>query len=300
MHTEKRQTGFTLTEAVSMIIVLGIAIPPLVYLFQQVNARSVDQTFQQVGVAYANSLMEEVVSKSFEDPDAATGSFGTEEGSRAAYDDVDDYDGLNNSPPQELDGTNLSDYNGFTRSVAVDNVTAADPDPITPGADGSSEFKRIRVTVAWTGGKGGECTLTTLRTKPTASSGGSGPLAKGTSEATAAKYDSWRFIINLINNTSSDVEIDSFSLSADQATPNQMAFYNPDEALGLWLGSQALPTGTVNLDNGTSAQRTVPGDGALLIRIGFSSNVSSGPIAFTLVINFTNGSSSTLEFTINW
>lgn len=91
-------------------------------------------------------------------------SFGPEEGSRAAYDDVDDFDGLSNSPPERIDGTALSDYGGFTRSVTVDNVTAAVPDPVTPEADGSTEFKRIRVTVTWTGAGAGEITLSTLRT----------------------------------------------------------------------------------------------------------------------------------------
>ena len=101
----------------------------------------------------------------FEDPDLGAGSFGTEEASRSAYDDIDDYDGLSNSPPERINGTALSDYGGVTRSATVDNVLLTDPDPVTPEADGSTDFKRIRVTVAWTGGGGGELTLATLRIK---------------------------------------------------------------------------------------------------------------------------------------
>ena len=164
MRNGKRQSGFTLIEAIMMIVVLGIAIPPLVYLYQQVSVRSVDHRYQMVALAYAQGMVDEIVSKPFEDADLATGSFGTEEGARASYDDIDDFDGWSQSPPQQINGTQMKDYGGFTRTVTVDNVAAADPDPVMPQTDGSTNFKRIKVTVAWTGGRGGEITLTTLRT----------------------------------------------------------------------------------------------------------------------------------------
>jgi len=165
MRTIKNNRGVTLVESVVAIIVLAIAIPPITLLFSEVAAHSVEHTLQSVAITYADALMEEIVSKPFEDPDEAAGSFGTEEVSRADFDDVDDYDGLSNSPPERLNGTALDDYGGFTRSATVDNVTAADPDPTTPATDGSTDFKRIRVTVAWTGAGGGEFTVTTLRSK---------------------------------------------------------------------------------------------------------------------------------------
>ncbi len=165
MRTSTNNRGATLIECVTAIVVLAIAIPPLVGLFREVAQHSADDTYQGVAVTYAEGLMEEIVSKAFEDPDLAGGSFGTEEGSRSAYDDIDDYDGLSNSPPERINGTALNDYGGFTRSATVDNVLSTDPDPVTPEADGSTDYKRIRVTVAWTGAGGGEITLTTLRTK---------------------------------------------------------------------------------------------------------------------------------------
>ncbi|MFT5052296.1 MAG: type II secretory pathway pseudopilin PulG [Chlamydiales bacterium] len=169
----KRTSGFSLVEAVMAIVVLGIAIPPLVSMFRVVARNSVDETFQDVALAYANGLMEEIASKGFEDPDLASGSFGTEEGSRGSYDDVDDFDGLSNSPPEQLNGTDLDDFGGFTRSVVVENVTSADPDATIPETDGNTDLKRIEVTVAWTGGRGGELMLSTLIAK------GSGPEPEG-------------------------------------------------------------------------------------------------------------------------
>jgi type II secretory pathway pseudopilin PulG len=159
-----RTSGFSLVEAVMAIVVLGIAIPPLVSMFRIVARNSVDETLQDVALAYANGLMEEITSKGFEDPDLASGSFGTEEGLRGSYNDVDDFDGHSNSPPKQLDGTDLDDFGGFTRSVVVENVTSADPDATIPETDGSTDLKRIEVTVAWTGGRGGELMLSTLCT----------------------------------------------------------------------------------------------------------------------------------------
>jgi len=92
-------------------------------------------------------------------------SFGTEEALRAAYDDIDDFDGASESPPRRIDGTPLDDYTGFTRTVSVVNVTAADPDAAVPEADGSTGLKRVTVTVTWTGGRGGELSLSTLRAR---------------------------------------------------------------------------------------------------------------------------------------
>ncbi len=163
--TRRGCQGTTLIEAVTAILVLGVAIPPLVGLFTEVASHSADATYQTVGLGYAEALMEEIVSKEFEDPDGAQGSFGTEEAGRSGYDDIDDYDGFSNSPPQRLDGTSLDDYGGFTRSVVVENVLDTDPDPSSPEGDGSTALKRIRVTVSWTSGRGGEISLTTQRAR---------------------------------------------------------------------------------------------------------------------------------------
>ena len=157
--------GSTLIEAVTTILVLGIALPPLISLFTEVSQHSVDQNLQQAALRYADALMEEIVSKAFEDPDGSAGSFGTEESGRHEYDDVDDFDGWSQSPPTRIDGTALDQYSGFTRSVEVHNVTDTDPDPSSPESDGSTELKRIRVQVDWTVGRGGSLTLSTLRSK---------------------------------------------------------------------------------------------------------------------------------------
>jgi hypothetical protein len=64
---------------------------------------------------------------------------------RGTYDDVDDYDGLSQTPPQLRDGTALTEFTGWTRSVSVTFVNPDAPDVAASPAD--SQLKRIIVTV---------------------------------------------------------------------------------------------------------------------------------------------------------
>ena len=304
MGRKQSNRGVTLVEAVAAIVVLGIAIPPLVALFTEVGMRSPDHTYQQAALAYADNLMEEIVSKEFEDPDLASGSFGTEEGIRADYDDVDDYDGSSNSPPRHFDGTLLDEYDGFTRSVVVENVTVGDPDPTVAEPDGSTEFKRVRVTVAWTGARGGEVTISTLRTKlalstipppppPTTS-----PLDEGASAASAVGVGRRRFNIDLVSISPIDVVIESFSLSSDVGSEELHRLRL--NVSWIWHAHGVfLPTGTTALNLGSAAGRTIPAGTSPTLRVDFRRN-QTGSVEYTLVLHFTDGSSSTMVFTINW
>jgi MSHA pilin protein MshD len=286
--------GATLIEAVLAVIALGIAVPPLLGLFREVAARGADDTYQQVAITYAESLLEEIVSKAFEDPDLASGSFGAEEGTRSAYDDVDDYDALSESPPERLDGTSLDQYGGFTRATTVENVSTADPDPATPAADGSTDAKRIRVKVTWTGARGGELSLTTMRAR---TCGSSDPLDEIASVATAARRTARRCELDLVSNSPCDAILASFALSAGAVNPDvdRLRLDNRN----IWTGSAALPTGLTTLNRGTSANRTIPAGGSKTLDIRFDS-APSGTITYTLALTFTNGTSSTLVFTIAW
>jgi MSHA pilin protein MshD len=106
-----------------------------------------------IGAQLAADLMSEVLAQPFEDPDLSEGSFGSEigESTRATFDDVDDYDNWSESPTQNRDGTPLggTQYNGFSRTVNVANVSSSTPTSTVAG--GSSAVKRIRVTVLHNG-----------------------------------------------------------------------------------------------------------------------------------------------------
>jgi hypothetical protein len=96
----------------------------------------------------AEELLAEIETTSFADLNQSP-VFGPESGevtgTRAQFDDVDDYRGWTESPPQAKDGTVLKDYRDFSRSVTVQNVDPADLTRVVP--DGSSDFKQVIVTV---------------------------------------------------------------------------------------------------------------------------------------------------------
>lgn len=140
-----RRRGFTLIELIVAIVILGLVSTTLVHVIgESVRARMVARD-RAVGIELARSLLEEILSQAFEDPDEASGSFATEEGSRSTFDDVDDYDGLHEAPPTDASGVAIAGAAQFARDVVVRNVLVADPD--APMSDGSTDLKRIEVIV---------------------------------------------------------------------------------------------------------------------------------------------------------
>ncbi len=118
---------------------------------------------QATGRLLADGLMAEVLAKAYEDPDT-TPRFGLESGessvSRAAFDDVDDYHGWSESPPEFPDGATMPDLTGWQRTVAVDWVDPSDPSRIVGWDTGA---KRITVAVGHNGVA--VCTRTAIRTE---------------------------------------------------------------------------------------------------------------------------------------
>ena len=147
----KRKNGFSLVEIVVLLVVISVAAAPMTTLLYQTLSDRAHSSMQIMATSLAQGVMEEILSKAYEDPSGSVGSFGTEEGSRINYDDVDDYDGLDNTPPRDSQGNVLSNFSGFRTRVVVENVTAAAPDG-TAQSDGSTDFKRVTVAVSWNGG----------------------------------------------------------------------------------------------------------------------------------------------------
>jgi len=143
--------ALTLVESVVSIAIVGVM---LVAALNTVGASQVTQ--QKIGqrsraMLLAQDLMAEILQHYYEDPDLAAGSFGLtvaemSDGDRSLWNDVDDYNGWSASPPQQKDGTELSDFDGWRRSVSVSWVDSADP--VTElGSD--TGVKLITVTVAF-------------------------------------------------------------------------------------------------------------------------------------------------------
>lgn len=118
------------------------------------------------GRLLAQQLMSEIMVLAYEDPDAAAGSFGLEAGdagtgSRALFDDVDDFDGWLASPPQSKAGTVLTGLASWTRSAEVSWV---DPDDLQRDVGVDTRIKRV--TVAVTHNARVVASMTVIRTGP--------------------------------------------------------------------------------------------------------------------------------------
>ena len=102
------------------------------------------------GLLLAQSLMSEILQCAYEDPDDPSTSLGCEASesgaNRTDYDDVDDYDGWDASPPGEKHGSGIPWADGYRRIVTVQWV---DPLDLDQASGTSTGVKRIRVIVEY-------------------------------------------------------------------------------------------------------------------------------------------------------
>jgi MSHA pilin protein MshD len=153
------RAGFTLAEVLVAVVVIVIALVPLIMVFSQGVKQG--KTPQKITVAtmLAQDLIEEIMPKKFDENPlnpVSPANLGPEAGETRSglpttrnYDDVDDYRNYTESPPREVVGTAMTEYTGYTRTVAVDYVQEANFDAVSTII---TRFKRIRVTVTWESG----------------------------------------------------------------------------------------------------------------------------------------------------
>lgn len=151
-----QQRGATLIELVMTIVILGIAIAGVVGAFALISGRSADALNQTRAVALAQLYMDEIITKKFDEATPQGGvpkytgacHIGPDSGeTRSTFDDVDDYDGLTDSPPSSVQSA-LDDYNGFSVAVTV-SCAGSELGAGIASADG----KRIDLTITAPGGQ---------------------------------------------------------------------------------------------------------------------------------------------------
>jgi len=140
--------GFTLTEALLAAVVLAMAISAITMPFaaaarnEQVDAR------RTLSASLAREMMEEILTKPFDDPDGA-GALGPEPGetrwvSSTKYDNIDDYQGYTESAGEitdfENEVINCPAAVGLSREVSTEYVYLT-------GQDISQDPTFIRITV---------------------------------------------------------------------------------------------------------------------------------------------------------
>lgn len=142
-HTRRARCGFTLIEAMMSMVIVSIL---LVAAMRATGASGITQfkTAQQMtGRLLADGLINEILSLDYVDPGSAT--FGPEGGEiRGVFDDVDDFAGWTESPPQQRDGSTMPNLAGWKRQVNVDRVVATNLSQVSASETGA---KRITVKV---------------------------------------------------------------------------------------------------------------------------------------------------------
>jgi len=181
---KRRQRGFSLIETVIFIIVLSLGIAGLVAVFFHTSMHGHEPYLQQRALAVASAYMDEILHKRWDEsspvgggcvetgsgicaawcagltyPDCrrcnlgvgvcsapmASGS-GAEEGTnRGQFDDIDDYNGLSETPPLNALGAPMSGagaFSGFSAAVTVGHPAAA------WNGVAAAEVKRIEVEVS--------------------------------------------------------------------------------------------------------------------------------------------------------
>jgi MSHA pilin protein MshD len=137
-----RQRGVNLIELVISIVVISIACTGVLLVFAQTVRYSADPMIQTQALAVAEAYLDEILSRPIDDPSGGE-SGGAEAGeTRATYDDVKDYNGLSNTPPQDQNGlvTDFAPVDGqpdlagyrvdvaVTANVAVNGVAMSQVD----------------------------------------------------------------------------------------------------------------------------------------------------------------------------
>ncbi|TSA10255.1 MAG: type II secretion system protein [Deltaproteobacteria bacterium] len=149
----KGSRGISLVEILMVIVVMAIAIPPLISFIGSGTVKIVDSERRMVALGLAQGLMEEIKSQHYDEKAAPPYSYplgpdtGENAGDKATFDDMDDYDGWQESS------------RGFTLSVTVFYVDPADLNTMVPS---ETLHKRIAVQVHDTYGTIDDFSLVTL------------------------------------------------------------------------------------------------------------------------------------------
>ena len=143
-----QRRAYSLVEVMICVLIVGGL---FVAALQTLSAARVSQrqtTQRSRAQMLAQAMIEEIVTQPYLDPQARAG-FGpepdeTDDETRRAFDDVDDYHKWTATPPETATGAALDGFAGWTRRVAVHH---ADPNRPEQSMQADTGLKRIVVTV---------------------------------------------------------------------------------------------------------------------------------------------------------
>lgn len=130
MKVAVSERGFSLVESILTIAIIGVALVVLVSAWGQTAKRSADPFWQAKAAYLGQAYIEEILTKSFDENTPVGGqpactsatcstTLGPESEVRGVYDDVDDYNGLNEAPSENALGVVRPEYNNYRVAVTV-------------------------------------------------------------------------------------------------------------------------------------------------------------------------------------
>lgn len=144
------RSGFSLLEVVGASLITGLVLVGAMTALGSAIRAGVSTSQSARGLFLAQDLLDEILRTAYSDPAGGSPWGREEQGGRALFDDVDDYNDYQESPPADRNGAGLAGTSGWSRAAAVvhvqsDNLAQELPNAVDQG------IKRIRVTVRFNG-----------------------------------------------------------------------------------------------------------------------------------------------------
>ena len=108
----RHQSGVTLIELILSMVIISIALVGILSVMNLTVSHSADPVVEHQAIAIAEAYLEEIQLQAYSDPGAVACS-------RACFDDVDDYNGLNDAGAHDQNGNSIATLSSYNVSVAV-------------------------------------------------------------------------------------------------------------------------------------------------------------------------------------
>jgi MSHA pilin protein MshD len=112
---KRRMQGVTLVELIVSIVIISVAVISVMGAFSAVATNSAGALVQEQGASIASSYLNEILQKSFADPEGNVAP----EASRDLYDNVLDYNNLVDNGAHDQSGNAIASLDQFQISVSV-------------------------------------------------------------------------------------------------------------------------------------------------------------------------------------
>ena len=124
MINKIKQKGATFVELVLAMVIIGIAVTAMLSAYRTTVINSADPMTRKQAVLISESLMEEVLSKSFTKPTGGfSGPFTV--ANRSRFDTVSDYNGFAMTGISNIAGTPIAELSAYNATVSIANTALA-------------------------------------------------------------------------------------------------------------------------------------------------------------------------------